>query len=128
MRRKIIFSILVLFLSFSLSGCVPLIIGGAAGAVGCYAVSRDTVQGETDKPYEAIWSAGITVSRIRGTIKREDSLKGTIELSVGASKVWISLIRITDATTRLRVAARKHHLPDLELAQDMFVKIMEQAK
>lgn len=126
--RKTCFSLLAFLLFLNITGCIPLVIGGAAGAVGGYAASRDTVQGETDKPYEAIWSSAVTVSRIRGVIKKEDSLKGHIELTAGSSIVWIDLVRITDATTQLKVAARKHHFPDLGLAQDIFVKIMEEAK
>jgi len=125
--RKICFLVLTLLLFLNITGCV-FVVGGAAGAVGAYAVSRDAVQGETDKPYELMWSSAVTVSRIRGIIKKEDSLKGNLELASGSSRIWIYLVRITDATTQLKVAARTHHFPDLGLAQDIFVKIMEEAK
>ena len=119
-----IFSLLLL----NILGCAPLIIGAAVGAVGGYAVSKDTVQGETDKPFDAFWNSALMVSRIRGVVKLEDYEKGYIELEVKPSKVWIRLIRLTQAATRIRVSARKYHLPDLELAQDIYVKIMEQVK
>lgn len=109
-------------------GCAPLIIGGAVGALGGYAISKDTVQGETDTSYDTLWNAALTVSRIRGTVKSEDSIRGYLELEAESSKVYIRLIRLTQATTRLRISCRKYHLPNLTLAQDLFVKIMEQAK
>lgn len=110
-------------------GCVPLMIGGAVGALGGYAISKDTIQGETDKPYEALWNSALMVSRIRGTIKQEDAAKGYIELESGSSRVWIRLIRLTRSATKLRIAARnKVHLPNIELAQDMYVKIIEEAR
>lgn len=128
MKKTIFFSLLVPFILVNILGCVPLIIGGAAGALGAYVISKDTIQGETDKPYDSLWNAAVNVSRIRGTIKQEDSRRGYIELEAGSSKVQIRLIRLTRATTRLRISSRKYHLPDLNLAQDIFVKIMEEAK
>jgi len=124
----------VLFLCFflpililNITGCI-FILGGAAGALGAYGISKDTVQGDTDKPYEALWDSALMVCRIRGNIKQEDSLKGYIELQADSSRIWIRLLRLTHSTTRLRISARKYHLPNLDLAQDIYVKIMEQAK
>ncbi|MDD4894177.1 MAG: DUF3568 family protein [Candidatus Omnitrophica bacterium] len=126
MKKMVLFLMPLIFIG--ISGCAPLIIGGAVGAVGGYAISKDTVQGETDRSYDSLWNAALTVSRIRGQIKFEDRTKGYIELTAESSKVYIRLIRVTEATTRLRVQARKYHFPNMNLAQDIFVKIMEQAK
>ena len=126
MRKIILFLIPCIFVS--ILGCAPLIVGGAAGALGGYAVSKDTIQGETDKSYDSLWNSALMVGRIRGQIKYEEMTKGYIELEAESSRVYIRLIRLTVATTRLRVSARKYHLPNLGLAQDIFVKIMEQAK
>lgn len=127
--KKVLFSLFVVtFIFVNISGCVPLIVGGAVGALGGYAVSKDTIQGETDKPYDSLWSAALTVGKIRGTIKRDDYNRGYIELGADSSRVWIRLIRLTHSTTRLRVASRKYHLPNLALAQEIFTKIMEEAR
>ncbi len=126
MKKMILF--LMPFIIIGVSGCVPLIIGGTVGAVGGYAISKDTVQGETDISYDRLWDAALTVSRIRGQIKVEDRIKGYIELTAESSRVYIRLVRITEATTRLRVQARKYHFPNMNLAQDIFIKIMERAK
>jgi len=128
-KKRILYSFLLPFVCLTISGCIPLIIGGAAGALGAYAISKDTIQGETDKPYDSLWNAASRVSKIRGSIKQEDSAQGHIELEAEQSKVDIRLIRLTRAATRLRIKARnKLHLPNLSLAQDIFVKIMEEAK
>ncbi len=126
MKKILLFLIPCIFVS--ILGCAPLIIGGAVGAVGGYAISKDTIQGETDKSYDSIWEAALTVSKIRGQIKYEDNTKGYIDLEAESSKVYIRLIRLTAATTRLRVSARKYHFPNMSLAQDIFTKIMDQAK
>lgn len=111
----------------SCTGCAPLIIGSAVGVVGGYAVSKDTIEGDTDKPYDQVWSAALEVLKIRGTVKKEDYTHGTIEGFAQSSRVWVKFSRLTQATTRIQVSSRKHRLPNLSLAQDIFVKIMEQA-
>jgi len=127
--KKITFSILlVLFLSCGLAGCVPLIVGGAVGAVGGYAVSKDTIQGDSDIPYDSLWNGAIRVAQIRGKIRKEDMNAGIIQADMESSIVWIKLSRLTQASTRIRVSARKYHFPNLALAQDVYVKIMDQSR
>jgi hypothetical protein len=128
MKKALLFLLIIPFIFMNLTGCVPLIIGGAAGALGACAVSKDTIQGESDKSYDSLWNTALMIAGSRGTIKQEDSSRGYIELESGNSLAHIRLIRLTRTTTRLRVSARKYHLPDLNLAQDIFVKIMEQAQ
>ena len=129
MKRKVLLAVLAAFVCFSLSGCAALLVGGAAGALGGYAISKDTVQGDSDKLYESLWEAAAMVAKARGTIKQEDTQRGIIGLDTDSSKVYIRLIRLTRATTRVRVSARnRYHLPNLNLAEDMFVKIMEAAR
>lgn len=126
--KKALHYFLILFLLFNLSGCAPLIVGVAVGGITAYAVSRDTMQGETDKSYDSIWDAALRVARIRGTIVEEDSLKGCIELKAESSRVYINVIKLTPSANRLKVRARKYHFPNLTLAQDIFTKIIEEAR
>lgn len=128
MKKAILSFFITAFIFMNICGCAPLIIGGAAGALGAYAVGKDTIQGDTDKSYEALWNSAVRVARARGTLKQEDASKGYIEMEDNASRVYIRLLRLTRATVRIRVSARKYYLPNAELAQDMFVKIMEEAK
>lgn len=126
-RACILFA--VLFILPVVSGCVPLMVGGAVGAVGGYAISKDTIQGETDKRYEALWNSALMVSRIKGTIKQEDAAKGYLELESDGNRVWVRLVRLTRSATRLKISARnKLHLPNIGLAQEMYVKIIEEAR
>jgi hypothetical protein len=125
--RKII-AFFIPYILVGVLGCAPLIVGGAVGALGGYAASKDTIQGDTDKSYDSLWNSALMVSNIRGKIKYEDMAKGYIELEAESSKVYIRLVRLTAATTRLSVSARKYHFPNLDLAQDIYVKIMEQVK
>ena len=127
MRQRFLF-LFVPLIALSLCGCVPLIIGGAAGALGAYAVSKDTIQGDTDKLYDSLWFAAYDIAKSYGFIKQEDQARGYIALERESSKIYIQLLRLTQATTRLKVSARKHHLPDLALAQDLFVRIMDAAR
>ncbi|MBM3244340.1 MAG: DUF3568 family protein [Candidatus Omnitrophica bacterium] len=128
--KKVIFSLFcAVFLSLNLAGCVPLIVGGAVGAVGGYAVSKDTIQGDTDKPFDAIWNSALEIARLRGTIKKDDYDKGRIEfIARDSSLVWISVSRLTQTANRVRVSSRRFHFPNLALAQDIFVKVMEDAR
>jgi len=127
MRKNLLFLVLG-GISLVSSGCAALLIGVAAGGVGMYAASSDAIQGESVMSYETIWHAAREVARIRGTISKEDYNAGVIELDADSSKVWIRVVKLTSETTRLRVAARKFKLPNLTLAQDLFLKIMDQAK
>jgi hypothetical protein len=126
--KKIMNYFLILFVLLNISGCVPLMIGAAAGGLGACAVSRDTIQGETDKPYDSLWNAALTVAKIRGAIKQADATRGYIESEADSSRVWIRLIKLTHATTRLKISARKMRLPNINLAQDIYVKIIEEAR
>lgn len=109
-------------------GCLPFIVGGAVGALGGYAVSQDTVEGQTDKDYNALWDSVKTVAGIRGVIKTEDETRGYLEMEVNSSRVIVQLLRLTKTTVRVKVSARnKLGLPNMSLAEDIFVKILEQA-
>jgi hypothetical protein len=119
---------LVLFILPVVCGCVPLIIGAAAGGLGAYAVSKDTVEGDDDKNFDLLWESAINVAKQRGIIQQDNIQTGYIELTADSSKVWIRLIRLTQATTRIRISARKFHFPNMELAQDLFVKIVTGVK
>lgn len=128
MRKIFYFFILVTFL-INILGCIPLIVGAAAGGAGVYATSQDTIQGYSDKPYEQLWNSALTIGRARGAVKKQDDAKGSLELEVGrSSRAWITLTKLTDNTTRVKVAARKHHLPDINLAEDIYTKIIEGVK
>jgi hypothetical protein len=125
--KRLLYSLFALVIFVNISGCW-FIVGGAVGAAGAYAVSKDTVQGETDKDYDLLWNAAVNVCRIRGTIISEDYAKGAVELDADSSKVWVSLLKLTHATTRLKISARKYRFPNISLAQELYTKIMDEVK
>lgn len=127
MKKSILYLCLAAFIISNLYGCWFLV-GGAVGAAGAYVISKDTVQGATDKPYDNLWSAAVKIGKVRGTITEEDRQRGYIDLEADSSRVKIKLSRLTSSTTRLRISARKYHLPNLDLAQDLYVRILEEAK
>jgi hypothetical protein len=126
--RKSVASILIIpLLAIGLCGCVPVFLM-AVGGVGVYAVSKDTIKGDTDTPYEALWDAALKVARIRGTVLQQDFNRGYIEVEAKPSKIWIQFVRVTSAATQIRVSARKYKLPNIDLAQEVFIKIIGEAK
>ncbi len=125
--NKTIYAFIIPLIFINIFGCAPLIIGGAVGALGAYAASKDTMQGDTDKPYNSLWDSAVSVAVSKGTIKQKDKTKGYIELKNNANQVYIRLIRLTRSTVRMRISARKYHLPNLGLAQEIFIKIVDGA-
>jgi len=125
MNKKISYLVLTTLLIVNLAGCAPIIIGGALGAMGAIAVRKDTIQADTDKAYDGVWESAIRVTGARGTITKEDKSKGYIDMENKSLRVYIRMDRLTRATVRIKVSARKHHLPAIEEAQDIFAKIME---
>lgn len=127
MKKTCALLLLIPFLVFGSSGCIPVFLM-AVGGVGVYAVSKDTIQGDTDTPYETLWDSASKVARIRGTVLQEDFNRGYIEVDAKPNKIWIQFVRVTPTATKVRVSARKYKLPNIDLAQEVFIKIIEESK
>lgn len=129
MKKALIAAVLVPFLAIAISGCAPLLLM-TVGGVGVYAISKDTIQGDTDASYESLWGAALKVSRIRGTILEEDFNRGFIHVDANPNIIKIQFQRLTAATTKMRVSVRKYKkmFPNIELAEQVFIKILEEAK
>ncbi|MFH1406808.1 MAG: DUF3568 family protein [Candidatus Omnitrophota bacterium] len=110
----------------TLSGCAPaIILGVGAGAAGGYAISKDTVKADVDKPYEEVWTRSIAVLKDMGTMIVEDKIRGKAEAIIEEAHVWVTVKEVTERTTELKVKARKNWLPKVELAHKISVKILE---
>ncbi len=116
--------VIILMCSLLISGCVPLIIGGV-GVLGGYAISKDTVAVELDEDIEDIWQTAKDVISDVGLIKNVDEQRRVIEADVYASSVIIRIEKLTETTNRLEVKSRKYFMPNIGLAQKIFVKIMQ---
>jgi len=107
------------------SGCVFLVVGGV-GAVGGYAVTRDTFEGVSSKGQEELLSAAHKVLSIMGTITDERPKDGEIIATVEGNHVTVDVIQINLTTSKLRVKARKMIFPRVGIAQEVYTKIMNQ--
>lgn len=114
---------LILPLIFSLTNCTYLIIGGL-GALGGYVVSPDTVEGITEHNDQDVYAAAQEIVSIMGQVREGYQASGTITGQVSGAEVTIMIIPLGDQATKLTVKARKLHLPRIQIAQDVFVKIM----
>lgn len=126
MRLKQIFlmSISCILLA-TLSGCI-FIVAGSVGAVGGYAITRDTIQGEYDANYSRAWKSALEVSGILGRVVTKNTTKGVIDAEVDKAKIKIEITQLTPEAIRLKVKARKGIFPRLGTAEKVFVKIVQQ--
>ena len=117
--------LLAAFLCIFSNGCVFLVVG-AAGAVGGYAVSRDTFEGVSSKGQEELMASAHKVLSIMGTISDERPKDGEIVATVYGNHVTVDVIQINLTSSRLRVKARKAIFPRIAVAQEVYTKIMNQ--
>jgi len=122
-RQEVLKRLIMIPLLVSLSGCVYLVVGGI-GALGGYVISPDTIEGLTNNDDLTVWDAASEVIAIMGAVEESSEDAGIIISTIGGSNVTVSITRLSEGTTRLRVKARKHHLPKIQIAQDIYVKIM----
>jgi hypothetical protein len=106
------------------SGCVYMIIGGVAAAGG-YAISRDTIEGQTAKTFDTAWDAAIEITEIMGYLESESYEMGTISSIINGARVTVTVSQLTTDMVRIRVKARKALFPSIANAQDVFIKIMD---
>jgi hypothetical protein len=116
---------LAAFLCVFSSGCVFIVVG-AAGAVGGYAVTRDTFEGISSKSQEELLASAHKVLSIMGTISDERPKDGEIVATVYGNHVVVDVIQINLTTSKLRVKARKDLLPSRAVAQEVYTKIINQ--
>jgi len=128
MRKKnVLWVVLALVVSLTASGCIYAIAGGL-GALGGYAISPDTVEGDSELDYDTLWDSAVEIVGIMGLIQTKDYKLGTIKATISGAVVTIDVAQISSAEVRMRVKARKNMLPNIKIAQDIFVKIKNRAR
>lgn len=120
--------LLIFALVISCSGCVWFFVGSAVGALGGYAISRDTIQGETDKGLEELWESALRVLDTMDASEIDDSLRGTVRAKIGRTTAKITIEQLTPHTARVKVKCRKGLLPNLTLSEKLYVRIVEHAE
>jgi hypothetical protein len=111
-------------LLMGVSGCIFLV-AGTLGAIGGYAISRDTIQGDYDVTYAEAWDAATEVSTQLGTVLAKDKGAGTVDAEVEGAKVHVQVSQLTSRTSRLKVKARKGAFPRMGTAERVFTKIVQ---
>jgi len=122
-RHKITAFILVTVLMVSAGGCVMLAVG-AAGVVGGYVISPDTVEGTVTRSTDEVWNMAREITGIMGRVVEENSSQGALIAEINAARVTVTMVSINSTTTKLTVKARKAFMPKIDLAQDVYGKIM----
>jgi hypothetical protein len=108
----------------TLFGCAPIWLG--AGAVGGYAVSRDSVVDHLDYPPDAIYREALTVVKQMGEITLEAPKQRMIQAKIDRVSVKVTVRPLTERTVELRIRARNQWLmPRVDVAQRVYGKIKE---
>ena len=107
-------------------GCAPVLI--ATGAVAGYAVSRDSVLMDMDKPWDPVWRAAQQEVQESGQLKRENPKRGRLDARVEEADVVVSLKQLTLSTVRVIVRARKNLLPKVDVAQKVALGIQRRVE
>ncbi|NTV29151.1 MAG: hypothetical protein HGA80_03610 [Candidatus Omnitrophica bacterium] len=105
------------------SGCVYLAVG-ALGVVGGYVVSPDTVEGTINFSLGETWDASKEIVRIMGTVVEENEAIGQLVATVNGTRVTVSILTINSSSSKLSVKARKSFMPKIDVAQDVYTKIV----
>ena len=93
MKRKFfLFFILSLFIPFFFSGCVPLIVGGAAAGAGAgtYYYINGELKTDYSKSFDQVWTAcEKTIANMHGTevVREKEIAKGTINTIINNEQV-----------------------------------------
>ncbi len=110
-------------LAVCLNGCIYLAIGGV-GALGGYIASPDTVEGLAESDTEQVWDTAVEVVSIMGLVESKNEAGGVIKARISGAGVTVVIMKMSSSSVKLSVKARKHYLPKISLAQDVFVKVM----
>ncbi|MBI2870231.1 MAG: DUF3568 family protein [Candidatus Omnitrophica bacterium] len=104
------------------SGCALALVGAGAAA-GTYAMVQGSAEGFSDAKYDRIWKAAKAVLEEKGTLTSDDEAGGVLKGKVADTDVTVELVKITEASTKMRVTARKNLLPREKLAEEVYTAI-----
>ena len=123
MRRAVLCLAFLTGALVGLSGCAALWLG--AGAVGGYAVSRDSITNRLELPSSQIYRVSNQVIRGLGIVREDDEQRGLIQADVEGAHVTIRIKPVSETVTELKVKARKGFLiPKLDVAERVYNAII----
>ena len=118
------FLFVLLSLSLGLSGCAVALVG--AGALGGYAVSRDSVVDSIDRSPEEVFQASLQAARELGQVTGESRQNRLIRLRIDNVNVRITVRPMTQRTVQIKIRARNQFLmPRVAVAGEVYAKIKE---
>lgn len=98
------------------AGCAAVALVGV-GSVAGYAVSRDHVELTVEQPYDKVWDVALDETKRTGLLKDVNQETGHIEATYQGTHIVVTLERVTETAVKVVVKARKHMLPQIDLAQ-----------
>lgn len=123
MRQKLSL-VAVAVLSLGLCGC-PLILVGA-GAMGGYAVGKDSVRNQFEVSKDHLFRQSLAAAKEMGFVTTEDAVHGIIKLKIQDANVTITITPLTQRAVELKVKARNALLlPEVEVAQQVYNAILK---
>ena len=110
------------------SGCIVLALG--AGAAGGYAISKDEIEGFSDRSLEQTWRAAWKIFNQEGVVEMANKESAKIEALINESKVNFSAEQVSPKSVRFTIQARKsmNLFPDIKLAQNLYQKMIKELK
>lgn len=124
LSRCLLKTVIAITVLLGFTGCTPIVF--VAGAVGGYAISRDTFEGVSAHALDELWDASNKVVSIMGTISDSDKSKYQIIGRVNGTDIVLTLYPVNLTTTKIRIKARRLMLPRVSVAQEVYTKIMNQ--
>lgn len=120
--------ILLVIIFLCLPGCAAVFVG--AGVAGGYAISKDSIQGDIDKNFDSVYANAVDTISALGIIESKfaNPTVAKLKAKIDGGSLDIDIERITQKTVRLRVRSRKNMMPNIELAQKVYTKILERSK
>jgi len=108
----------------SVQGCAPVLIG--AGALGGYAVSRDSVIDHFDTSQGRVFNEALEVIHSMGAVTLQDEQNGVIKARIEGATVTVTVKTVTKKTVKLTIKARNRILmPKVAIAQDVYAGIKD---
>lgn len=126
--RRFSLGLVLAGLVVSASGCIWILIGSAA-ALGGYAVSPDTIEGVVSgHDFDETWDAATEIVAIMGLVEERNEAGGVLIAKIQGARVTITIVSMSQNAVKLAVKARKLLLPRINVAQDIYVKIVSYLK
>ena len=126
--RRVMNAVLLGVTAFYCAGCIPLIVGAAAGA-GSVIWAKGALEQELNKPMDHVYTASkAALKKLKLPIAadKKDNLSAKIESqSADGKHIWITLTYIAQHTTKIsiRVGALGDELRSKEIS-DMIAKYL----